>query len=281
MRFLNRALDRFCYKHPNFGIPNLMRFIVFGNVIVFVLFIMNSQIVGLLSFSPALILRGQIWRIITFLFVPNTFSPLWLLISLYFYYFIGNTLEREWGTAKFTIFYFSGTVLTAIFVLIAYLVSGYSYSVYGTYYVNLSMFFAFATLYPNFQVLLFFLIPVKMKWLAYLDAALFLFSILGALLRGNIIAALVPLIAILNYLIYFFDDLSSFLGHTKRYYSRQTLNFKKAAQQKQKQKGYLHKCTVCGRTDTDYPNLEFRYCSRCNGYYCYCMDHINDHVHIQ
>jgi membrane associated rhomboid family serine protease len=98
-----------------------------------------------------MILRGQVWRILTFIFVPNTFSPLWLLVSLYFYYFIGNTLEREWGTAKFTIFYFSGAVLTAVFVLLVYLFSGYSYSVYGTYYINLSMFFAFATLYPNFQ----------------------------------------------------------------------------------------------------------------------------------
>jgi ribosomal protein L37AE/L43A len=143
------------------------------------------------------------------------------------------------------------------------------------------MFFAFATPFPNFQVLLFFILPVKMKWLAYIDAALFLWSILGGALNGDLVAALLPVVAILNYLIYFFSDLTSFLGMAKHRYNRQTVNFKQAAKKKQQQKGYLHKCTVCGRTDTDNPGLEFRYCSKCNGYYCYCMDHINDHVHIK
>lgn len=151
-------------------------------------------------------------------------------------------------------------------------------------YNNLSLFFAFASLFPDMMVLLFFIIPVKVKWLAYLDAALLLYSVVSLLIKGAYISALLPVLAILNYLVFFGDSLIEALrGQGQRVqhrYSRQTIQFKKAAKEAQKKTGYLHKCCVCGRTDTEYPNLEFRYCSKCAGYRCYCMDHINNHVHV-
>ena len=154
-------------------------------------------------------------------------------------------------------------------------------------YVNLSLFFAFATLYPNMQVLLFFIIPIKIKWLAWIDAALFGWSVLSSLFGvftsglAALPGVIIPLVAILNYFIFFWDNFLQLFGRVKYQTSRQTVNFKKATKQAQQQKGYIHKCAVCGKTDTDYPNEEFRYCSKCNGYYCYCSEHIHNHVHIQ
>ena len=294
MRAMQQWLDRFCYKHPRLSIPGLMRYIVIGNVLVFLLDLFSTGgypiATSLLSFSSDAILHGQIWRIITFVFVPATSRNIFLFaITLYFYYFIGNALEREWGSNKFTIFYFFGILLN---ILVGFLVGTAS-----MYYVNMSMFFAFATLYPNLQFLLFFIIPVKAKWLAWIDAAYFALAVLQYLLTGHFLYALIPIVAVLNYLLFFAADIGSQFSYWKgraKNRARQNqyrqaynhpgsgpkvVNFHDAKTKTKTQ--YLHKCAVCGKTDLTDPQMEFRYCSRCNGYYCYCADHINNHIHIQ
>ena len=139
-------------------------------------------------------------------------------------------------------------------------------------------------LYPEVQVLLFFVIPVRVKWLAYLDGIFLLYQVLRMVGKHQYMMALLPILAILNYLIFFGDSLLGALRWKKQQFqhknSRQTIHFKQAARQAKERTGYLHKCCVCGRTDADYPDLEFRYCSKCAGYRCYCMDHINNHVHV-
>ena len=286
MKAISRWLDRFCYKHPRFGIPNLMKFIVIGNVLIYFLdMFSNGYASWLFMFHPSAILHGQVWRIITFLFVPvsgysssDMFSILWFAMTTLFYYYIGNALERQWGSTRFTVFYFLGAILN--------LIIGFAFQTSVTmYYVNMSMFFSFATLYPEMQVLLYGILPLKVKWLAWLDAALFLFDIIRYLMLGAWGYALIPVVAILNYFLFFWDDLMNIV-HRKTgrmaYQARpQTINFKKAQKEVQQRKGYLHKCAVCGITDADDPNMEFRYCSKCNGYYCYCSDHISNHSHIQ
>ena len=224
-----------------------MRYIVIGNVLVYLLnlFSTNGYPVAsaLLSFDTSAILQGQVWRIITFIFVPTGSSNIFFFVlTLYFYYFIGSALEREWGSNKFTVFYFFGVILNIIL--------GFFVGTASMYYVNMSMFFAFATLYPNLQFLLFFIIPVKAKWLAWIDAAYFLIAVFQYLFTGHPLLALIPIVAVLD-----------------------------AKTQTKAQ--YLHKCAVCGKTDLSDPQMEFRYCSKCNGYYCYCADHINNHIHIQ
>lgn len=288
MRSLNQKIDRFCLTHPRFGIPRLMLYIVIGNIIVFLFGMMDTTntLYSLLYFDPALFCRGQIWRIVTFALIPTTNGLLWLAISLYFYYFIGSALERAWGSGKFTIYYFSGLLLTALYSLIVYLISGTRILVSASY-LNLSLFFAFATLWPEQRVLLFFVIPVKMKWLAWVDAAFFAFEIIAMLVNGHVGYALVPVVAMLAYVVFcgewLFDRLRpSRVGSAARQRAR-TIQFKQAAkkvQREQKAQGYTRKCAVCGRTDADHPELEFRYCSRCAGYRCFCADHINNHVHF-
>ncbi|MEG0765985.1 MAG: rhomboid family intramembrane serine protease [Pseudoflavonifractor sp.] len=287
MRSIDSRLDRFCYKHPKLGIANLMKYIVIGTVLVYLLSLFGPRsmnLAGLLSFSPYAILHGQLWRLVTFIFVPQDNNPFFLILSLYFYWWIGSTLEREWGSVKFTVFYGMGVLLNIVGGLLLYFIFPTQGATANISFVNLSLFFAFATLYPDMQVLLI-IIPVKIKWLAWLDAILFAASIVSNLWAMNWIGALIPLIAILNYLLFFWSDLVDFVGTKARRVqhqtSRQTVNFKQATKQAQQQKGYIHKCAVCGKTDTDYPNEEFRYCSKCNGYYCYCSQHIRNHVHIE
>ena len=285
MKAIARWLDRFCYNHPNFGIPNLVKFIVIGNVLVYFLdmFSQGYASYALMFYTPW-ILQGEVWRIITFIFVPTSgynpsdmLSVLWFAMSLLFCYYIGNALERQWGTARFTVFYGLGVVLNIIV--------GFVMGSTSMYYINMSMFFAFATLYPEMQVLLMGILPLKVKWLAWIEAALFAYGVFFSLASRQWVTAVLPLVALLNYFIFFWDDLMGTVRRTSQRASYranpQTINFKKAQKQVREHKGYLHKCAVCGITDADDPNMEFRYCSKCNGYYCYCMKHINNHVHVQ
>ncbi|CDB43869.1 putative uncharacterized protein [Firmicutes bacterium CAG:240] len=279
MKKLNNKIDMFCYRHPRFGVPNLMLYIVVISLAVWLLSIMDSSrtLMSYFAFSPELILKGQVWRLITFMFIPQDTS-MWALLFFYFYYWIGSTLEREWGTARFNIFIFSGVLLTIIYGMVIYLITKQSASI-GTYYIYLSMFFSFATLYPDTQVLFMFIIPVKIKWLAYIDAAFFIFEMIATPFPFN----LLPLIAMFNYFIFFGADLISELRSKRVHYSKTTVNFNREKQKikyEQRQKNYTYKCSVCGRTDVDFPNLEFRYCSKCAGYHCFCQDHINNHVHF-
>ena len=288
MRAISRWLDRFCYNHPRFGIPNLIKYVIFGQAAVFLLdMVSRGTFSQILAFYPSLILKGQVWRLVTFVFVPENLGSIWFVFSAMLYYFLGSALERQWGTTRFTVFYLLGVVLNVIAGLVIYFAVGQPYyAVTATiHYVNLSLFLAFATLYPDTQFVIYFIIPIKVKWLAWLDVAFFAIGIFQALAGGQVLWALTPIVSIFNYLIFFWEDLMELLGRGKRRAAHkvnpQTIHFKKAQKEVKQRKGYLHKCSVCGVTDADDPNKEFRYCSKCNGYYCYCMDHINDHVHIQ
>ncbi|MBU5627600.1 rhomboid family intramembrane serine protease [Oscillibacter sp. MSJ-2] len=260
-----------------------MMTIVIGNAIIYLLArLSNYGAISFLSFDLYHLLHGELWRLLTFLFVPNTFDLFSLAISLYFYYFVGSVLEREWGTAKFTLYYLSGAVLTLLATVAASLISGNWYlTLSGTYYVNMSMFFAFAMLYPDMQVLLFFIIPLKVKWLAWANAALFAVDILRSLIWFNLSGILFPLIALFNFFVFFAPDFFHFAERKRYQHSRQSSSFRKTMHKEEPTKrSYRHKCAVCGRTDADHPELQFRYCSRCTGYHCYCQDHIFNHVHF-
>lgn len=279
MKKLNKRIDMFCYRHPRFGVPNLMLYVVIISLAVWLLSIMDPSktLMSFFVFSPERILKGEVWRLVSFIFVPQSLS-FWELLFFYFYYWIGNVLEKEWGTSRFNIFLISGVLLTAVYGFVIYFITKQSIAV-TTYFIYLSMFFSFATLFPDVQVLFMFIIPIKVKWLAYLDAAFFLLSMLTQSFPFN----LLPLVAVLNYLVFFGDDLFSSLRSNKARYNKTTVNFNREKQKikyEQKNASYTKKCAVCGRTDTDYPDLEFRYCSRCAGYHCFCQDHINNHIHF-
>lgn len=272
---MKKKIDEFCRSHPNFGFPHLIKYITIANAVFWLLMMVNTRILYYMTFNPYAILHGQVWRLVSFIFIPPSTSFL-ALISIYFYYFIGTALEQQWGTARFNIYYFSGILLTILYGFLMYFVFGKNVNLTASY-VYLSMFFSFAALFPNMQVLLFFVIPIKMKWLAIVDAVFFLISVFTTPFPEN----LLPVVAVLNFVIFCLDDLLSLVN--LRIPSRRTINFQrevKKARREQSANLYHHKCAVCGRTDADFPNLQFRYCSKCVGYHCFCEEHINSHIHF-
>ncbi len=285
MKNLNRMIDRFCVLHPNFGIPNLMLYIVLGNVAVYLLdmFSRGSSLAALLYFSPALVLSGQIWRIATFVFVPGG-SGLLFLLYCYFTYSMGRTLEQQWGTAKFTCYYLGGALLTVLGSFVVSLLAGVSVAVYSASEVTFAMFLAFAVLFPDATFVLFPLpIPIRAKYIAYFDLAYFAFAIVSPILSGQWYGCIVPLMALLNVCIMIWPEMASFLKLEQRR-SRQAAHFHNttanARREAQQANAGVRKCAVCGRTNLTNPELDFRYCSRCAGYHCFCSDHIFSHVHF-
>ena len=226
MRGFMKRVDMFCYRHPRFGINNLMLFVVFGTLAVWLLGAMDTtgRLEYYLAFDANAVLHGQIWRLITFIFIPQS-SGLWLLLFLYFYYFIGSALERQWGPGRVTIYYLMGMLMTVIYGFITYFVTGRSYAMTSNY-INLSMFFAFATLFPDNMVLVFYIIPIKIKWLALVDALYFVYAIFSDLGRGMGMMSFLPLVAMLNYFLFCGDTLMQMIRPGSRQQRAKTINFK-------------------------------------------------------
>lgn len=277
MKNLGQKFNRFCLRNSNRGIHNLMLYISVGIAVVFFFEMIDpsNTIYGFLCFSRAGILHGQLWRIITYVFIPNVglssvLSLFFLALQLWFYYYIGRVLEGQMGTLKFNIFYITGILITAAAAILLQAEASATY-------MNFSLLLAYATLFPENSVYLFPIpIRIKMKYLALLYAALIVFEVLTNSFPAN----LLPIFSLLNYFIFFYSDLKSFIGGFKMRRSKTSTNYRH--QQREKVVPlFRHKCSVCGKTDTEYPNLEFRYCSKCNGYYCYCSEHINNHTHVQ
>ena len=201
MKKLNQWIDRFAYSHPRFGIPNLMLYIVIANAVTYALTVFaGSSALSFLEFDLYHLLHGEVWRLVTFVLLPFSYRPLSLFIMLSFYYFVGGTLEREWGTAKFTLYYLSGMILSVLSTVILSLATGYyGWSLSDAYYINLTLFLAFAALYPDAQIMFYMVIPLKAKWLAWADVALFGWNIIRSLSYGAYASALAAVVAILNF----------------------------------------------------------------------------------
>ena len=288
-------LERKIGKKP---IRNLPLYIAAGYVIGFIINLIDPTFYNeFLALDVGMILKGQIWRVITFVIDPPSTSIIFIIFAVYLYYFIGSSLENSWGSFKFNLYYFSGIffhVLGAFIIyLITYLAYGRGLSVhFGSSYLNLSMFFAFAALFPDVKLLLFFIIPIKIKWLAYVDAAFFLYSIVSGLIGGGIInysVAFAALISLLNFLIFFLStrNVKQKVYNQKRQaeYARKEKHYKEIQYAKDEAAGRTngahHSCYICKRTDITDPDLEFRYCSKCKGAHEYCQDHLFTHPHIQ
>ena len=309
---LRRRFERFCFQNRNKGIPDLMLYICLGSGIISFISMMNggSVLYELLCFNKAAILKGQVWRLVSWLLTEQLGgNPLLSVLFLYFFYRLGRAVEMSIGTFKFNLFYLGGMVLMDLFALVfcpteAILLGNMIVPpeiftmLYSNmaYYLHLSMVLAFSTMYPDSQFLVMFVIPVKAWVLALIDLILIGISVFNMCYPVMLFPhCLFPLIGLLNYFIFFGPDMSNLLPlswrvklrrkQTKQTSGPKVVPFTDPGRQESaadRAKGpYTHRCTVCGRTDTEFPNLEFRYCSRCKGYHCYCEDHISNHAHIE
>lgn len=288
MRNLRNRFERFCFQNRDKGIPNLMLYVVLANLLVYVMCLATNSgvLYHALRFDRSLILQGQVWRLVTFVFT-GAFSYgniLLVLVSSLCYFSLGKAIEITWGTFRFNLFYLTGILLMDAYAMIFGCVA-------DPYYLNLSLLLSYSTLYPNAQFLLLFIIPVKAWIFALIDLALILMGVLTSPFPYN----LFPLVALANYFLFFGRDVMNvfpiswqnkvgrlFKRTPKQQYApKDPVRFYTAPQKSAPKPAYSHRCTICGRTDISHPDLEFRYCSRCNGYYCYCQDHISNHTHIE
>jgi len=200
-------------RYRNFGVPNLMMYIIASMAVVFLMqTLMGMPVSSWIAFNRTLVLQGEIWRIFTFTFMPPGNNIFFTIIALYFYYFVGSSLENSWGTFRFTVYYLLG-VAGAI---IGGLISGFI----DNTYLNFSLFFAFAMLFPNNQILLFFVIPVKVKYIAFAVAVFFGISLLGALTDGNIPMASSIAFSFLNFFLFFGGDIMKQMRQNAKYSKR-------------------------------------------------------------
>lgn len=294
MKNLRNRFERFCYRNRAKGIPNLMLYLCLGSALVYLFSTVSGNYIlyDILSFDRNLILQGQVWRLISYPLTFNAGNIIFTLIGLVCYYSLGRAMENLWGTCRFNLFYLCGVVMMDVFCLA---IGGRA----DVTYLNLSLFLSYATLYPNAQFLLLYIIPVRAWIFALFDLAITLYDVIMMTWAGDFPYSLFPLVALLNYFLFFGKDIvnvfplswranASRLFKKKKKYApgpAKTIPFPTAGSYQATvatpKAPFRHRCTVCGRTDVSDPELEFRYCSRCNGYYCYCEEHIGSHTHIQ
>lgn len=281
MNFLNK-MER---KLGRFAISNLMLYVIGAYVIGYAIMMLRPSVLAYLVLSPYHILHGQVWRLFTWILVPNTGSLFSLLIMALLYYQLGGALERAWGTFRFNVYIFGGMLFMVIGAFIMYgvmylingglteemLLIGFHFS---TSYINMSIFLAFAVMFPNMQILLMFIIPIKMKWMALVYAAITVYQLIYTGWDGRVAI----IMSLLNFLIFFLSTRDFRRVSPKEIHRRQA--FKAQMRGPRPGSGITkHKCAVCGRTELDDPTLQFRFCSKCVGNYEYCQEHLFTHQH--
>lgn len=296
MRFFYK-LER---KYGKYAIHNLMMYIIILYIIGWIIQIVNPIFYDdILALDMAKVLHGEVWRLFTFIIMPpENSSMIFMVFTLYLYYVLGTNLERVWGAFRFNVYFFMGILFHIIAALLIYIIWGFSWPL-TTYYLNMSLFFAFACVYPDMELLLFFILPIKIKWLALLDGIYFgltilsgfffsyipsglQFKALNILLNLGILpckpVATAALVSLLNFVVFFlltrnYKRISPKEIKRKHIYKQQV--------QRSQNMGAMHKCDICGRTSADFPELTFRYCSKCSGNHEYCQDHLFTHEHIK
>lgn len=286
-------MSSFERKFGKYAIKNLSFILVLCYAVgyFFELIDRSNTLIYYLTLNPYAILHGQIWRLVTWILIPPSSGGIFFtLIMLYFYCSIGTTLERTWGTYRYNVYIFGGMLFT---IAGSFLLMGYCYlfqaeqialytpevffsavsTVFSTYYINMSIFLGFAATFPDAQVLLMFIIPIKVKWLGIIYGVMLVYEFL----IYNVYNKFAILASLLNFIVFFLTSRNMMHLNLKQIHRRQ--EFKRDIR---KNTGITkHKCAICGRTEVDSPNMQFRFCSKCDGNYEYCEEHLYTHTHIK
>ena len=258
-----RKLER---RLEPYAVPNLTLYLVIGQAFVYLTTMLGLIDGRRLSFYPALVTQGEWWRMFTFVVDPPGSYWLFIAFALYFLYFTGNALEEAWGTVRFNLFLLVGYAMT---VAVAFVTP---FSPATNLFVGGSLFLAFAHLYPNFTMYIFFVLPVQIKWLALLAWVAYVWRFV----QGNASDRLAIAAALTNFLLFMGRDLWVAVRQGQR--RLQTGAQRRVTERVGPQ--VRHRCTICSKTDLTDPQMDFRYCSKCTGDQCYCPDHIRNHEHV-
>lgn len=276
MNFLGKFLNRLERKFGHLAIHNLPMYIVVLYGIGFFMQMIDPNFYLKFSLNPYFVFHGEPWRVLTFLVVPPSSNAIFIIFVLLFYYSICQSLENIWGSFRFNLYYFTGVIGTILAALISYVVTKDTWIFMDTYYLNLSLFLAFAASFPDMIVYFMFILPVKVKWLGVLDGI----YLLVEFINGGDGTKIAIVVAMLNFVLFFFATRN--YKRVSPQQIRRKHKYQRAVRQSTTyENGARHRCTICGRTELDDPNLEFRYCSKCDGDHEYCQEHLFTHTHIK
>ena len=277
-------LDKMEKKLSRYAISNITLYLIICYAFGYAIELINPLFLNYLTLEPAKILHGQIWRLITWVIVPPSSSNLFfVLIMLYFYYSVGRSLAHVWGTYKLNVYLFSGIIFTIIGAFLLWAITslmgyggmvGFGYF-FSTYYINMSLFLAYAFTFPDMYVMLFFILPIKVRALGIIYIILMVVSII----QGGLVTGIVIISSLLNFAIFFLLYRRTFRRSPKQI--KRQMEYKANVHRAESTKIAKHKCAVCGRTSDTNPELQFRFCSKCNGNYEYCEDHLFTHEHVK
>ena len=286
-------LNKLERKFGKYAIPHLIVYLIGGYALGYLFeiggMLTNVNFIGFMTLEPYYIIHGfQFWRLITWVMIPPSSGIFFVLIMMLFYYQLGTVLEQTWGTFRFNVYMFGGIIATVIGAFVLYFIYGLLGvphvvgigNYFTTYYINMSIFLAFAVCYPNMEVRLYFLIPIKMKWMAVVYAVLVLFDVVRSGWGGRVAI----ICSLLNFVVFYLATRNYGRVSPKEFQRKQA--YRKATRQEPRhdrsgQPIARHKCAICGRTELTNPELEFRFCSKCNGNYEYCQDHLFTHTHVK
>jgi membrane associated rhomboid family serine protease len=248
-------------KFGRFGIPDLILYVVVGRGLAYILALINPEYAYYLILYPEKVRHGEIWRIVTYIFTPPASAPFWAFLELYMTYVIGSALEAVWGNFRFTMYYLLGALGTA----------AASQFILGTpatpTFLNLSLFLAFATLFPDFSVMLFAILPIRAKYLGWIMGGYLTFRFWSEPLAVKVAI----IVALANYLIFFWRRIREYATGKMRGTGIRVITPEPTP---------VHRCSVCRRTERDGADLEFRICAceRCGEGREFCMEHLQEHL---
>ncbi|MBQ7680015.1 MAG: hypothetical protein IJT34_09230 [Butyrivibrio sp.] len=310
-------MDKLEKKYGKYAIRNLTGILIICYAVGYILRFAGGGLLDYLTLNPVAILHGQVWRLVSWILIPPTESNLFFaLIMLYFYYSIGTTMEHVWGEFRYNVYIFGGMLLMILAAFLATLVLWMTYGgTYGmdvveqlaqqispffsTYYINMSILLAFAATFPDNVVLFMFIIPLKMKWLGIFYGLWLVYEAVSSVFNGMFYIFFAIAASLLNFALFYVtsgrgmrlrpksmgSSGSSRFGTAQRMAGARTAAGRTGQQQSPKivpHRGVTkHKCAICGKTEVDDPNLEFRFCSKCNGNYEYCQEHLFTHAHVK
>lgn len=281
-------MSKFEKRFGKYAISNLSLILILCYVVGYIIELINVDFLLYLTLNPYAIIHGQIWRIFTWIIIPPSSLDPFTIIMLLFYYNIGTSLERTWGTYRYNVYLLSGMLFTVlgsfVWLAVEYFLGGPAMNLsyistlaslyFSTYYINMSIFLAFAATFPEVQVLLMFIIPVKVKWLGILYGLVLVYDFLFA---GSLVTRIAIASSLLSFVIFFFTSRSHI--HMSPKQIKRRAEFKQDI--RRNSRVTKHKCAICGQTEDDDPSLEFRFCSKCNGNYEYCQQHLFTHTHVK
>ena len=263
-------------KFGKYAISNLMMYLTAIYAVGFAISLVNTDIYyNYMSLDISKILSGEVWRLITWIMYAPNQNIFFAAIMLVLYYSLGTNLERIWGSFRFNVYMFMGYIFLIIGAFILYAIYGKASSEFPLTpdSLNMSIFLAFALTYPDMTFYIYFVLPIKAKYLAFVYLIIEVYSFI----IGGVITKVSIGLSLLNFVIFYLMT-RNWNRISPKNVVRQ-VKFKSAV--KMRPAGSIHKCAVCGRTEKDDDTLEFRYCSKCKGNLEYCSDHLYTHIHVE